>query len=303
VNDPVIALPHWLGAKKTQWDEIYLPLSISSLTKSQPADREILYIDANDDFAITAGGRSTSVSTSVLGSEDIATFVDSYVHLSTNHHEFELRSILRMFYLRNLFRHLNIKSAFTVESDVLVLQDLSIMLSGFGLVSPDAALTGLKCPATAWFKQGYLEYYCDMVLTVYTGSVIKALTSWYPKYLERGGLGGICDMTFHSYAIKQEHGFSNSFVLIDSSDPIPDFSPGHNESLSFDNMLRTLSLGSHGIQSAIEPRSKMPIKSVHFDGDRRAFVLTEEGQRIWMGSLHLQGSTKGLMGRYYTDLF
>lgn len=303
MDDPVIALPHWLGAKKTQWDEIYLPLSLSSLTKSQPIGREILYIDANKDFAIDAGGRITSLTTESLDSEDIGTLTEKYVHLSTNHHEFELRSILRMFYLRNLFRRLSLKSAFTVESDVLVVKDLSILLAGSDSQHVDAALTGLKCPATAWFTAEYLEYYCDMVLTVYTGSIIKALSSWYPKYLEKGGLGGICDMTFHSYAIKQEHGFTNSFRLIDSSEPRSHASVDSKDFVSFDNMLRTLTLGSHSIQSRIESRSKMPIKSVDFTVSKEVFVTTDEGKRIWMGSLHLQGSTKSLMGRYYTSLF
>lgn len=302
MKDPVIALPHWLGAKKANWDEIYLPLSIASIAKSQPISREIFYIDANPGFPIHAKGRISSVATERLESEDINKLIDSYVHLSTNHHDFELRSIIRMLYLRNLMDLLGIESAFTVESDVLVLEDLSIIFSTEKPQGVDAALTALKCPATAWFTRDYLDYYCDMVLKTYTGSLIKKLSSWFPRYLEKGGKGGICDMTFHGYAIKKEHGFENNYSIIDSSVPHPTRMNGSPEFIAFDNMLRTPSLGEHKIVSEIEPRTNSSVKKVDFDNHGHARVTTETGQRIYMGSIHFQGSTKSLMGRYFANI-
>jgi hypothetical protein len=290
----LIQHPHWLGDKKADFDYLYLPLALKAAVTTNP-DLNVIYINANDTKLGVAGVTEIPL---VSIDEDISRLADSYLHLSTNPFLFELRSIQRHFALRNLMRSHSLQSAFVSEGDVLLLKPFKILYGESCEISASALLTDKVCVSTGWVTLEYVEFLCDLVLTIYSSeSLRKGIQQIFDDMQRQGSVGGICDMTFCHFVNIGAYGFNNQLIVKDICTP----QEVSGITYMFDNFLPKLNAGGTSFKSSRCSYDKQVIKKLSQNGSE-LHSETTEGEQIVMSSLHFQGESKRLMGLYFANL-
>lgn len=297
---PLICLPHWLDAKSTKLDTLYYPLSLYSAGITNKRHREVYSIDA---CGIASCSPSLDrlirfVNTENLWSEDIEVFESHYIHLSSNHNEFEMKCFVRMFFLRNLLRMLCIDEALVIESDVLLFGNLT-PLAGQFKGNCDAALTEMKCPATSYITIDYAEHFCDVVLRAYTDTGIsKNISTIYEiNFSAKGKKGGIYDMTFNHWISKNSYSWGKGIKIRDSASIFNEDA----ESFTSDSRITKLNHGSTMFHKMEHYFFSAPIKKVIFQSGASRVQAIPNNENITLLSGHYQGGSKVLMSSHFTS--
>lgn len=289
----LIQHPHWLGDKNVDFDYLYLPLALKSATISNP-NLEVVYINANDSRLNIKGVVELPL---VSVEEDLAMLADNYIHLSSNQYLFELHSIQRHFVLRNTMRKLSLDSTYVSEGDVLLLRSFESVLGDIHASDVSALLTEKTCVSTGWVTLEYIEYYCDMVLKIYTTPGLKkGISNIYDDMKNKNQNGGICDMTFCHFINIQAYGFNNQLIV----DDICKVRELNSQRVIFDNFLPWLDVGGVKFKSAMCNFNQQLVKKLSIV-DGLVFAEGIDGQKVQMSSLHFQGQSKRLMSFYFTN--
>ena len=297
-NIPIIYSPHKIGLKRNALDYLFVPLSLASVVRSNP-DADVYFLNVNDAYPLNVMGvhdvdvREIQVSATV-------NIKKSYKHLSTNHADFELFCIERFFVIRDFMKSRNMECAFLIETDVLLFTNLNQFFENVPDFEWDKIyLSEKKCISLAYVTYEFISFYCDFVLNCYESSdIYQKISTFYDKYIERGGKGGICDMTFCEYISNGMYGSSNNFKIKNFSDV---FSSVDGDTFLFDSFI-----GRDGI---LDSEIKFEMDKSYIDNkvikkvsyiDSQPFVHSTSGN-VNLGSLHCQGAAKGLMANYFVN--
>lgn len=290
----IIYSPHLFGLKNNSLDSLFVPLSFASVKRSNPKSN-IVFLDINKNIDIKYKSID-SVNCQKWSIPDLETLNKNYLHLSTNSKEFELFCISRFFYIREWMRKTSTKSTFIIETDVLLLRDLHEIVDA-DIFSSHAALSEKKCISFGWITEEYVENYCDYVNKIYsTPDLISSLQTSHAAYLEKGGKGGICDMSFCDYINRGAYGADKKYAANDVSKLIVE----GNKNSFFDSFIgRDKLLGCPDLKFNMT-NSKYDgklIKDIEF-ANSECFANSNQG-KIRMNSIHCQGNAKLLMSDYY----
>lgn len=301
MNVPIIYSPHQVGLKKNSLDHLFVPLSLSSVAKSNP-DTDIFFLNVNDNYPISIPG-VTDVDAKSFYSEACEPIRNVYKHLSTNQADFELFCMERFFVLNKFMQENAIDRAFLIETDVLLFDDLNSYLDvNDGLDSSQTYLSENKCISLAYVTKEYLDYYCNYIVDCYSNSEkLSKIEEFYAKYHENGGMGGICDMTFCDYINKGMYGADKKFQTRNMSKVYKNSS---GEARLFDSFIgRDFILDEDTkfkmTHSYIDNKR---IKEIHYF-DCAPFCSFLDGNIIKISSLHCQGNAKGLMADIFVNVF
>lgn len=296
---PIVFSPHVFGLKKNSLDELYAPLSISSAEKTNPRSR-IYFLNPPNSAARSFGPRISVVDCSSVSNANCLSLLESsYVHLSTNRLDFELFCISRFFHLRDFFRAESLESAITIETDVLLFQDVEQALHLYS-PTPNVMLSDNKCISLGLITLEYLEYWCDFVLGIYTSpAYLDKLKSYYSSYSAGGKKGGICDMSFCDYINKGQFEADLGFRSANMSKMVSEAS---GSLFMFDNFIsRPHAESGQVVQMISSEVSGGLIKDFFFEGNNLYTFVNNSPCR--MGSLHFQGNAKLLMASVYCSFF
>jgi hypothetical protein len=296
---PIIYSPHSVGLKKNTLDYLFVPLSITSVIKSNPTS-DVFFLNVNDNYPLAVSGVK-NIDVRDYYNSACAEIRQSYKHLSTNQPEFELFCMERFFVIREFMRRENIDWAFLVESDVLLFENLNALLkSKGGICSNRVHLSEKKCISLAYVSLEYIEYYCQYVINCYVQpeKFIK-IAEFFKQYNEKGGKGGICDMTFCDYINKGMYGADKSYAAENISDL---FVNDAKERVLIDSFIgRDFILDSDVRfemgKSYIDGKIIKKIELI--DGVLSARILN--GESVKIGSIHFQGNAKALMSDYFCN--
>ena len=301
MSTPIIYSPHKIGLKRNSLDYLFVPLSLSSIVKSNPT-ADVYFLNVNENYPVSTPG-VTDVDATQFYSKACKPIRDCYKHLSTNQADFELFCMERFFVLKEFMAANAIDKAFLVETDVLVFEDLNSFIGCEGGISPEKSyLSESKCISLGYVTLAYLEYYCNYIVSCYCDiEKFTKIESFYHKYREKGGMGGICDMTFCDYINKGMYGADKQFVTSNMTKLITN---GNGKEFLFDSFIgRDFVIGIDSkivmTESYIDNKR---IKDVQFESGK-PFVSFDNGMKGQLASVHCQGNAKGLMSDFYTRSF
>lgn len=290
---PIIVSPHKFGLKD-DLDKVFFPLMLHSLRKFNPNTK--IYVPNANSFELKIKGieEINFKTEEILGIEEIR---KNYIHLSTNHENFELACIERFFILRAMAKNLRIDKFFTVESDCLIFSDLNILHKRLELDDDVTLLTAKTCISAAFITMDFLDVFCDGILKAFKSEeTIAQMKNWYQDYRSAGNNGGICDMTFCTAIDIGWFGFQKM--------PVKDICSPYNEDgrkYALDNFFSASYISSY--KDIIMEKSIFdgyPVKKYDFD-NFGVYVLSRDFGRIYLNSIHCQGFNKKLMGLLYTQ--
>lgn len=296
-NIPIIYSPHKIGLKNNSLDFLFLPVSLSSVVKTNP-DTDVFFLNINDNYPVGILG-IIDVDVRKEFSSSATDISKRYKHLSTNKPDFELFCIQRFFVVRDFMRDRNITRAFLIETDVLLFADLNDFFSNVhGFDYNDTYLSESKCISLGYVTLDYMNYFCEFVTNCYSDtSILNSMSMFFEKYTSDGKKGGICDMTFCDYINRAIYGADVKFKAKNFSDIFS----SSNGDIMFDSFIGRNSILNRDIiidmdKSLIDGKTIKKIKYVN----GKPFVSTTEGD-LALGSLHFQGSAKGLMSDFYVN--
>lgn len=298
---PIVYSPHKIGLKKNSLDNLFVPLSMSSVVKSNDSV-DVYFLNVNDNYPVSVDG-VTDVDAKTFYKEACEPIRRVYKHLSTNQADFELFCMERFFVLNAFMKENSLDKAFLVETDVLLFDDLNSYLDiDGGLDSSVTYLSENKCISLAYITREYLDYYCNYIVDCYSDAdKFAKIDSFYSKYREKGGMGGICDMTFCDYINKGMFGaeekfktrnISQIYTKVDGKDGLFDSFIGRDFLLGDDVKINMTN-------SFIDNKR---IKNVKFI-DREPYITFENGNFQRLTSLHCQGNAKGLMANFFCSAY
>ena len=298
---PIIYSPHKIGLKKNSLDYLFVPLSMSSVVKSNP-NAEVFFLNVNDNYPITIPG-VTDVDAKSFYSAACQPIREVYKHLSTNQADFELFCMERFFVLNTFMQENAIDRAFLIETDVLLFDDLNSYLDvNDGLDSSLTYLSESKCISLAYVTRDYLNYYCNYIIDCYSNSEkFSKIEAFYARYREKGGMGGICDMTFCDYINKGMYGADRKFQTRNMSKAYKNSS---GEARLFDSFI--------GRDFILDEDTKIKMTNSYIDNKRikkieyfdcAPFCTYLDDNTVKMASLHCQGNVKGLMADFFVNVF
>lgn len=294
---PIIYSPHKIGLKKNSLDFLFVPISLASVVNSNP-NTDIFFLNVNKDYKVTVPEIKDVDATSFYAAA-CSTIREFYQHLSTNDSSFELFCMERFFVIKEFMKLNSIDKAFLVETDVLVFQNLNSFLSLNGGINPNQThLSERKCISLGYVTLSYLEHYCDYIVSCYRdGEKFKKIEQAFHNYREKGGMGGICDMTFCDYINNGMYGSDQAYTSENISKIVNN---NIGKQFLFDSFIgRDFVLGmDKKIIMAESYIDKKKIKRIDFD-DGRPKVTFDDHSEVQLGSIHCQGNAKGLMADYF----
>jgi len=299
MSTPIIYSPHKIGLKRNSLDYLFVPLSFSSVVKSNPT-ADVYFLNVNDNFPVSTPG-ITDVDATQFYSKACKPIRDCYKHLSTNQADFELFCMERFFVLKEFMAANAIDKAFLVETDVLVFEDLNSFIGCEGGISPEKSyLSENKCISLGYVTLAYLEYYCNYIVSCYCDiEKFAKIESFYHKYREKGGMGGICDMTFCDYINKGMYGAERQYATENISKI---FKKCTGQDYIFDSFIGRdfiIDLEAKIVMTESYIDKKI-IKDISFENGK-PFVSFDDNIRLQLASLHCQGNAKGLMADFYVN--
>lgn len=132
-----------------------------------------------------------------LENKDSQNFNTNYIHMSSNHVEFEKTCIWRHIIMKNFMEGINIKKIFHIDYDVLLYCNISDIISYYEHY--DFTLSKGQAPSNSFFS---IEFYKDFVSKINMMYEQKEnhfwfrdLSSIYTNMKKLSLKGGICDMT------------------------------------------------------------------------------------------------------------
>lgn len=234
---------------------------------------------------------------SVIDLPDYRKFESQYVHLSSAPREFELLCFKRYFYLYEVAKLRGLTHFWMIDSDAIVLQNLSA-------ISNDCLLTNGYCaaistprqssidrggywwassPHTSFWTLNGLENFIRFLGGLYEGELRKMLNEKYEWHIKNNMPGGICDMTA-------------LFLWQRSKNNVYNLAKAHLDGLLFfDNNLNES--GNVSDHEFLMVRNVM-LKKVIRKGDGYWVSKQVDGQHIPAAALHFQGRAKSCMATF-----
>ena len=216
---------------------------------------------------------------------DFELFKSDYVHMSSNSEWFEILCFKRFFLLLAMAKKLNLDSFWMIDSDVLLLEDLTVFQDYLTDNNYKAALSTMaqtreyhwaSSPHMSFWTLKGLESFIEFTISTYRRKISKLEEKFnYHKVNSLGG--GICDMTLlFLWASQTDQIYNTSMAHLD----------GH--SLYDHNINLRENVGGDHFRSSRFLKVKT-IKTVA--GNLVAQELVSK-RNYNVGSLHFQGSAK-----------
>jgi len=206
----IIIRPHQFGAKSTFFDTQYLLASLESVLNNSPNNSRIFLI-VNDVCKIPkiVDERLIVVSFDEIANQQYFDFISKYVHLSTNHIEFEMFAIASYFLIQSVCDLYSIDSFLVVEGDTLIFRPFEKFIENFHssyyLSNFDAACFGR-------LGKDLIDHYCNVVIESYSQDfMLKNMQELYNKMTSQGLSGGINDMTFWNWIYNNVYNYKAGF--------------------------------------------------------------------------------------------
>ncbi|RYU87357.1 hypothetical protein EWM62_16750 [Mucilaginibacter terrigena] len=209
----------------------------------------------------------------------VTAFSDVYVHRTTNGEVYELNCFLRWFYIEAFCRENNIESFIYLDSDVLLFQNVTEMVSLFKGCSIANTCPDMGMPAFTYFKNlNAISSFCRYLMHAYTDEeATKELEHIYEPFVNDPELmGGICDMSlFHLY-----------------------FRDHPNETLKVDLINNELAVDV-SINNSDGYEMENGRKKIYWQNNLPYCKQLQTGRLIRFATLHYQGDAKYLMTEHY----
>jgi len=219
-------------------------------------------------------------------------FEGQYVHLSSAPEEFELLCFKRYFYLHAIAKQRGLNHFWMIDSDAIVLQDLSEITNNFLLPAQFSAGVSTRhqdqfdwasSPHTSFWTLVGLENFLSFLINLHTSETRTLLDQKYQWHLDNHIPGGICDMTALYLWQKDRKDVCNLAKV--HLEGLPLFDNNLNED---GNMVR------HEFSMVKNVRLK---KIVRRDNICWA-VMKNTSQTLPVAALHFQGRAKGCMATF-----
>lgn len=230
---------------------------------------------------------------SLIDLPDYGDFESQYVHLSSAPIEFELLCFKRYFYLYAIAKERGLTHFWMIDSDAIVLQDLSDITNNFLLANQFAAGVSTRhqdqfdwasSPHTSFWTIDGLGDFLNFLRNLYIGQTRTLLNEKYQWHLDNQIPGGICDMTALYLWQKNRQDICNLAKV--HLDGLPLFDNNLNESGNMTrnefHMVRNVRLKkiTHENQTywayPTSHSKAIPVIALHFQGRAKACMTTFE---------------------------
>jgi len=225
-------------------------------------------------------------------------FEAQYVHLSSATKEFELLCFKRYFYLYAIAKQRGLDHFWMIDSDAVVLQDLSTITNDF--LVPNGYCAGISTkhqdpfdwassPHTSFWTLAGLKDFLDFLKNLYVNESRELLDKKYQWHQSNSVPGGICDMTALYLWQKDRNDVCNLAMV--HMEGLPLFDNNLNED---GNMLRNefSMVKNVGLKKIIQKENNhwaiaadgsgaIPVVALHFQGRAKGCMATfEKSQQI-----------------------
>ena len=224
--------------------------------------------------------------------QDYQKFEAQYVHMSSAPRVFELLCFKRYFYLYAIAKQRGLNQFWMIDSDAIVLQDLSGITNSFLL--PNNYCAGISTrhqskydwassPHTSFWTLKGLEDFIDFLKHLHSGESRDLLNQKYQWHLDNDIPGGICDMTA-------------LFLWQKNRDDVYNLAKAHLEGLPlFDNNLNE--------DGNMAPREflivkNMKLKKITYGDSVYCAHKEKDSKKIPVAALHFQGRAKVCMATF-----
>ena len=222
---------------------------------------------------------------------DYREFEAQYVHMSSAPKVFELLCFKRYFYLYAIAKQRGLNHFWMIDSDAVVLQDLSGVASHLIANQFSAGVSTrhqseydwASSPHTSFWSLAGLESFVSFLKNLHTSEVRSLLNQKYQWHLDNNIPGGICDMTA-------------LFLWQKSKGDVFNLAKAHHEGLPlFDN-----NLNEDGNMSACEflMVRNVRLKKIIHEGNQYWAHLQKGGGQTPVVALHFQGRAKSCMATF-----
>ena len=223
---------------------------------------------------------------------DYEIFKSHYVHMSSAPEEFELLCFKRYFYLYAIAKQRGHTHFWMMDSDAIILQNLSaftyqfLVPSGFSAgvsTRHQSELDWASSPHTSYWTLAGLEDFISFLKNLYTSEYRQHINRKYDWHLANNISGGICDMTA-------------LFLWQKNRGDVYNLAQAHLEGFPlFDNNLNE---GGNMMEKEFEMVGNVKLKKIeHQNGLFKAF-LSASSRPIPVASLHFQGRAKSCMSTF-----
>jgi hypothetical protein len=219
-------------------------------------------------------------------------FEAQYVHMSSAPRVFELLCFKRYFYLYAIAKQRGLNQFWMIDSDAIVLQDLSKITNDFLLSNNYCAGISTRhqskydwasSPHTSFWTLKGLEDFIYFLKNLHKGESRSLLDEKYQWHLNNDIPGGICDMTA-------------LFLWQKNKGDVFNLAKAHHEGFPlFDN-----NLNEDGNMSAREflMVKNVRLKKITHEGAQYWAYLQKDGSQISVAALHFQGRAKSCMATF-----
>lgn len=209
-------------------------------------------------------------------------FARSYVHMSTNHFQFELACIVRWFYLRDWLDAHQIPDVLYCDTDVLLFANVeSEIHSDPYYHACDFTLSVGSSGHTSFWKIGALRQFCAFLEVTYDlkVSIYRELQRIYADMRAQGLAGGVSDMLLLKLFAAQ------SGLAVGEMSAV-----------------RNGAIWDHNFNASDEFEMERYHKRIFFlDNEPWAYPWQANASRVRFRSLHMQGNAKKLIPEYAID--
>jgi 3,5-epimerase/4-reductase len=237
-----------------------------------------------------------------LDSEEITEFKKHFVNYSSNDHTFELNCFLRVFYLKNLIQLKKLNRIFYVDSDCIVLDNISEIMRKSPSIKIGYSIQTFTQERNPFHMTGcihnsvinldfcnkYIEFCFDIYKTRTKYHLIEPKVNHHKTHS-----GGICDMTI-GYL-----GYTNQIF----SDPITnmnDIFMIDGEECTFDHNINDpygyLGMNTYQTEWNGNISRWCEVKKIQIENNKY-YATTNTGKRIRLLTLHYQGGAKEGLAR------
>ena len=237
-----------------------------------------------------------------LDSEEITDFKKHFVNYSSNDHTFELNCFLRVFYLKQLILLKNLNRIFYVDSDCIVLDNISEIMQKSPSIKIGYSIQTFTQESNPFHMSGcihnsvinldfcnkYIEFCFDIYKTRTKFHLIEPKVNYH-----KTKSGGICDMTI-GYL-----GYTNKIF----NEPITnmnDIFMIDGEECTFDHNINDpygyLGVNTYQTEWNGNISRWCEVKKIQIENNKY-YATTNTGNRIRLLTLHYQGGAKEGLAR------
>lgn len=223
-------------------------------------------------------------------------FESQYIHLSSAPIEFELLCFKRYFYLYAIAKQRGLNHFWMIDSDAVVLQNLSDITNTFLLPKKFSAGVSTKkqdqfdwasSPHTSFWTLAGLEDFLSFLKNLYAGKIRSLIDQKYQWHLTNHIPGGICDMTALFLWQKDRQDICNLAEIYIEGLPLFDNNLNEDGNMARHEfvMVKNVSLkniiNKNNIYWATTQRTskKIPVLALHFQGRAKGCMATFERER------------------------